>query len=840
MCYTSIRAVLIVMIVSILGLSCNNKGSKSDNENNPAAVSIDHWPLLSGTAAPDHALEKKISDLLAKMDLNRKIGQMVQVNIGNCTYEDIKKYHIGSVLNGGGSYPHGDKNARVKDWVAVADSFWLASMDDSVVHLPIIWGTDAVHGHNNVKGATIFPHNIGLGAANDPKLIKKIGEITAKEVAVTGLDWTFAPVIAVARDDRWGRTYESYSEYPDIVTRYAKEIIKGLQGNFDEEHICATAKHFLGDGGTTYGIDRGDNRSTEQELIALHSQGYITAIKAGVQTIMVSYSSWNGKAMHEHAFLITEVLKKRWGFDGLVISDWNGIGQVEGCTNSDCPRAVNAGIDMFMVPFETDWKAFIQNVKEQVTRGEVPISRIDDAVTRILRVKARAGLFEKPQPSKRKLANKEKLLGSAEHRQVAREAVRKSLVLLKNKNSILPLSRTSRILIAGKSANCIQNQCGGWSVTWQGTDNTNQDFPKGTSVLEAVKKIVKNVTFDETGRSAKKGKYDIAIVVIGETPYAEYSGDIKGALTLEHARTCPEDLKVLDSIKNSGIPIVTIFISGRPLYVNKEINRSDAFIAAWLPGTEADGITDVIFKNEKGAVNHDFSGKLSFSWPCSPCQTSINKDDAEYNQVFPYGFGLTYAGPSAMHDTLPEDTSEGYGCNGERVVVLNHRNALDLLSGKNNTLVIADPSNWKGIMVNDSAALPNISLSYANDKEGKQKSAIRCVCSGMSYFGSRRVPEDLSGYYMAGYEIVFDIKVNRAPEKDIKISITCGFPCKADLDITKKVLALKPHAWHEMRLPLTSFARADYLHIDCPFMFQTSGKVDVTLADIRWEAMTAD
>jgi beta-glucosidase len=827
------------MVVCMLGSCSSNKGSESSNGKNSAPCSVDRWPSGVNSIPKDPAIENKISAILSRMDLDRKIGQMVQVSIEQCTYDDIKKYHIGSVLNGGGSYPHGNKGALAKEWVACADSFWLASMDDSVVQIPVMWGTDAVHGHNNKRGATIFPHNIGLGAANDPELIKRIGEITAREVAATGLDWTFAPVVAVVRDDRWGRTYESYSENPEIVRIYAEKTVQGLQGNLDEEHIIATAKHYLGDGGTVYGIDRGDNRSTEQQMIDLHAPGYIAAIKAGVQTIMVSYSSWNGEAMHGHRYLLTEVLKDRLGFDGLIVSDWNGIGEVSGCSNSDCPKAINAGIDMFMIPFETDWKAFIAGVKKQVASGDVPLSRIDDAVARILRVKFRAGLFEKPQPSKRKLANKEALLGSAEHRQVAREAVRKSLVLLKNKNSILPLSRTSGILVAGKSADCIANQCGGWSGTWQGTDNTNKDFPGATSVVEAVKKVAANVTFDVTGKTAEKEKYDVAIVVIGETPYAEYNGDIKGALTLEHAGNCPLDIAVLDNIKKSGIPIVTLFISGRPLQVNRELNSSNAFVVAWLPGTEADGIADVLFKNENGEVMYDFSGRLSFSWPRNACQSSLNKGDANYDPLFPYGFGLTYKENCTLPDTLPVMGNKGYGCTGKSITPITDLKAIAFFTGKNDTSAkprIGDPSNWAGVPGGNGAKVPNLAVSFAANKEGSRSSAVRLKCTGMCYWGLMCGQKDLSGHYMANYSVVFDVNVHRRPEKNVAISVICGYPCKASHEITSELHAVALNEWHEIRIPLSSFAKADFFNIDCPFMFETGGKVDVTLANIRWEA----
>jgi beta-glucosidase len=771
---------------------CVINGSGGAGELKDKHCSIDRWPSGIYGVKKDPDIEKKIASMLAKMDLDRKIGQMLQVSIEQCTYDDIKKYHIGSILNGGGSYPHRNKEATVAQWVSCADSFWLSSMADSAVQIPVMWGTDAVHGHNNTRGATIFPHNIGLGAAHDPELIRRIGRITAREVAVTGLDWTFAPVVAAVRDDRWGRTYESWSEKPDIVRQYATSMVQGLQGNFDDEHVIATAKHFIGDGGTFQGIDRGDNRSTEQELIALHAQGYGAALEAGVQTIMVSYSSWNGEAMHGHRYLLTNVLKKRLGFDGIVISDWNGIGEVAGCTNSSCPKAINAGIDMFMIPFAADWKAFIAAVKKQVADGEVPLSRIDDAVARILRVKYRTGLFSKPRPSKRTLANRDTVLGSAGHRRVAREAVRKSLVLLKNKGTILPLSRTARILVAGKSADCIQNQCGGWTCTWQGTDNTNKDFPGATSVVGAIRKIAPNTTFDETGTSADKGKYDVAIVAIGETPYAEYNGDIKGALTLEHALSHPEDIKVLERIKKSGIPTVTLFFSGRPLCVNRELNRSDAFVAAWLPGTEADGIADVLFKNEKGAVNCDFSGKLSFSWPRGACQAPINEGDADYRPLFPYGFGLTYAMKSTVPDTLPESASKGYGCTGISIAPVKHRKPFVFFTGTNDTAAkpwIGDPSNWKGVPGGYGAHLPNISVSCMNLREEGRNNAVHLVYNDMAYWGVRHEPKDMTDLYMAGYAIAFDVKVHRKPEKKVVISVVCGFPCKASCDITGELQA---------------------------------------------------
>ena len=417
------------------------------------------------------------------MTLEQKVGQMVQADIRSVTPDDVRKFRLGSVLNGGGAFPGENKHASVADWVALADGFYDASMDtaNGGLAIPIMWGTDAVHGHNNVIGATLFPHNIGLGAAHDPDLMERIGAATAREVAVTGLDWTFAPLVAVVRDDRWGRTYESYSEDPEIVRAYAERMVRGLQGTpgsktfLDTSHVLATAKHFIGDGGTADGVDRGDNLSSEADLLKIHAPGYIAAMNAGVQTIMASYNSWQGFKMHGLRYLLTDVLKQRMGFDGIVVSDWDGVDEVQGCSKDKCAQAINAGIDMVMVP--TDWKNFIGNTLDQVRAEKIPLSRIDDAVTRILRVKFRAGLFEKGKPSSRPLANKRELLGAPEHRELARQAVRESLVLLKNERGLLPLRRNSRVAVLGDGADNIPKQTGGWTVSWQGTGNSNADFP---------------------------------------------------------------------------------------------------------------------------------------------------------------------------------------------------------------------------------------------------------------------------------------------------------------------------------------------------------------------------
>src|ERR1700730_9534321 len=426
----------------------------------------------SGNVHRDPRIEARISELLRKLTLEQKVAQMVQADIRYVTPEDVKKYRLGAVLNGGGAFPGDDKHAALADWIALADRFYDASMDTSAgaPAIPVIWGTDAVHGHNNVYGATLFPHNVGLGAAHDPQLIERIGEATAGEVAATGIDWTFAPTLAVVRDDRWGRAYEGYSQQPDIVRTYAGRMVQGLQGTagtpafLDASHIVATAKHFIGDGGTNQGIDRGDNRASEGEHPSLYGQGYVAAVRAGVQTVMVSYNSWQGIKMHGQHHLITDVLKGSMGFDGLVVSDWDAIDEVQSCSKDRCAQAINAGVDLFMVPER--WRAFIQNTVAQVRNGDLPQTRIDDAVSRILRVKLRAGLFEKGRPSSRPLAGKSTLLGAPEHRAIAREAVRKSLVLLKNEANLLPLRPQLKVLISGDGADNIGKQSGGWTLTW--------------------------------------------------------------------------------------------------------------------------------------------------------------------------------------------------------------------------------------------------------------------------------------------------------------------------------------------------------------------------------------
>jgi beta-glucosidase len=497
----------------------------------------------------------------------------------------------------------------------------------------------------------------------DPELMRRIAEVTAIETAAIGIPWTFAPVAAVVRDDRWGRSYEGYSEDPEIVRSYAVEVVLGLQGapgndgHLDESRVLATPKHFLGDGGTQDGIDQGDTATDERELYRLHGQAYTAALDAGALTVMASYSSWNGLKMHGNQYLLTDILKERMDFAGFVVGDWDGHSQVPGCSRESCAAAINAGVDLVMVPRR--WKDFYRNTLRQAQKGRIPMARIDDAVRRILRVKFEAGLFDRGKPSTWQYAGRSEEVGSAGHRAVARQAVRKSLVLLKNNGGLLPLDRDLDVLVAGDGANDLTRQSGGWSLTWQGTENNNDDFPGATTIYEGIREAVSmaggSARLSTDGSFAEKP--DVAIVVWGEPPYAECRGDLAH---LNYDALYPQSLEVLEKLDAEGIPVVSVFLSGRPLWVNPHLNASDAFVAAWLPGTEGGGVADVLFRTASGDINHDFEGRLSYSWPKRADQYTLNVGDADYDPLFAYGYGLSYADKVRMAADLPTGLGDGH------------------------------------------------------------------------------------------------------------------------------------------------------------------------------------
>lgn len=593
--------------------------------------------------ALDDAMERRIAGIVAGMSLEQKVGQMTQPDIRNITAAEVAQYHIGSVLNGGGAWPNNNKAAPVSEWAEQAVAYTQAQVvTDGGVVIPVIWGTDAVHGHNNVRGATLFPHNIGLGAANDPDLIRRIGRATAQQVRATGITWVFAPTVAVGENRRWGRTYESYSSDPALVSRYATAMVEGLQGDLQGgDDVVATAKHFLGDGGTFNGVDQGENRATANHMSSVHGAGYYAALDAGVETVMATYNSWNdpdqaqgyGK-LHGSREVLTGVLRDRMAFDGLLVSDWNGIEQVAGCRKDWCPQAVNAGIDLIMVP--EDWKAFIANTVEDVNQGRISMARIDEAVTRILRTKIRTGLFDEPASDSRFNGRQDAI----DFDDLAREAVRKSVVLLKNENNALPLRAGARVLVVGASADSLSNQSGGWSLTWQGTENTNEQFGGGSTVLGALRQTLgtENVVFSVDGAGVDPSQFAAVVAVLGETPYAEYNGDVRFPAPVQHSALHPADLAALRAVSGKGAPVVTVLYSGRPTYANDLINLSDAFIAGFLPGTEGGaGLVDLMTGGR-----HDFTGRLSFVWPGSACSTG---EGAGQVVQFERGYGLSYRQP---------------------------------------------------------------------------------------------------------------------------------------------------------------------------------------------------
>jgi len=792
------------------------------------------WPKLDIEVKSDSAVEKKVSDILSTMTLEQKIAQMIQPEIRNITVEDMRKYGFGSYLNGGGAFPNNDKHATPEDWVALAEKLYQASVDDSLdgSSIPTMWGTDAVHGHNNVIGATLFPHNIGLGAANNPDLVEKIAHITAKEVMATGIDWVFAPTVAVVRDDRWGRTYESYSEDPAIVREYAASVVKGLQGAADkdflsDQRVISTVKHFVGDGGTVGGDDQGNNVASEQDLFDIHAQGYVGGLTAGAQSVMASFNSWNGDKLHGHKYLLTDVLKDQMGFDGFVVGDWNGHGQVKGCNNEDCAQAINAGLDIFMVP--NDWKVLYDNTLAQVKDGTIAMSRIDDAVRRILRVKVRAGLFDKPSPANRPLSGDRSLIGKAEHREIAAQAVRESLVLLKNKNKTLPLSAGKRILVAGDGADNIGKQSGGWSITWQGTNNTNEDFPGGTSIYDGIKQHAESAGGDAilSVDGSFEEKPDVAIVVFGEEPYAEGHGDRE---TLIYQHGSKKDLALLEKLKSQGIPVVSVFISGRPMWINAELNASDAFVAAWLPGSEGAAVADVLFGKQ------DFKGKLSFSWPSEP-QQIVNKGDETYEPLLPYGFGLTFDAENVLSDTL----------NTEIKVSTDSNTPMEILNGAvQSPWVLWLYSGDDSLTVNASTHTVG-ALTYRTVDKEVQEDARKITFDGSEFAAMRFASksffrEDLSAQLLTEGALSFNVSRHSDITQPVTVGMNCegegdaAGSCSTQIDISEQLKAIPADTWTNVSIDLQCFVDEgiDFTGLVVPFELGSAGKASLSVADIQF------
>lgn len=803
----------------------------------PAEDAVAHpelWPVPHHPVADDPAMEARIERLLSAMSIEDKVGQLIQVDIANIEPEDLLAYKLGSVLNGGTSGPYGDDKAPAADWLRLADEFYEASMtrDDGRPRVPVIWGTDAVHGNNNVPGATLFPHNIGLGATRDPDLVQRIGHATAIETSAAGQDWTFAPTVAVAQDDRWGRTYESYSEDPQVVRVMAAAMVEGLQGKAGTDqflapgYVVSSTKHFLADGGTD-GRDQGDAAISERELIDIHFAGYEGAIEAGTQIIMASFSSWNGVKMTANRSLLTGVLKERAGFDGFVVSDWNAHGQLPGCTNESCPSAIEAGLDMFMYS-GAQWKELYANTLAQARSGEISAARLDDAVRRILRVKLRSGLFEAGKPSSRPLAGQFELIGAADHRALAREAVRKSLVLLKN-DGVLPLDPHGTVLVAGTAADSIPQAAGGWSITWQGTDVTNADFPNGESIWEGIRQAVSaaggTAVYSPDGIYADKPA--AAIVVFGETPYAEMLGDRPD---LEFSPQDKSHLELLSKLKADGIPAVAVFLSGRPMWVNAELNASDAFVAAFLPGTEGGGVADVLFRRPDGSVAHDFHGRLAFSWPRRPDQFKLNAGDPGYDPLFPYGYGLSYAAPGTvgvLNEVRPRGSAMVSGP----------------IFGRGRL-----PDGWKltlhgvpqmpsVVIEGSSGALMANLFSVKGVDRRTQEDSRAFVWDGRIPAEARieTAPIDLSDAVQAGESLILEFRVDTPPAGAVEFGMISGNVKRVTVPITAAVEDAAAGRWTSVAVPLRCFFSAglDPVRVTAPFVLASDKALAMTISDVR-------
>ncbi|MBB3859610.1 beta-glucosidase [Novosphingobium hassiacum] len=759
------------------------------------------WPAArSPSAFSTSRDEARISAIMAKMTLEQKVGQLIQADISAITPEDLAKYPLGSILAGGNSGPYGDERADGAKWAKLVAAFHAASRN-SGAGIPVLFGVDAVHGHSNLPGSTIFPHNIGLGAARDPALIQRIGAATAAEIAGTGIDWTFAPTLAVPQDLRWGRSYEGYAADPALVSAYGKAMVRGLQGTLvagkplGAQNVAATAKHFLADGGTAEGKDQGDARISERELIATHAMGYPAAIDAGALTVMASFSTWNGAKHHGNKSLLTGVLKERMGFAGLVVGDWNGHGQIPGCTVTDCPAAINAGLDLFMAP--ESWKPLFANTLREAREGVIPAARIDDAVRRILRVKLKLGMLD-AKPVER---GNPAMVGAPAHLAIAREAVAKSLVLLKNEGGVLPLRPGAKVLITGHGADNMAMQAGGWTITWQGTDTTSADFPKGQTIGQAIASQViaagGQATLSTEGTSANKP--DVAVVVLGERPYAEFQGDLPDIAF----RTTREDDALIARLKAQGTRIVTVFLSGRPMFASKLINQSDAFVAAWLPGSQGIGVADVLVAQANGKPLRDFTGKLPFAWP----------DDAHspvLKPAFPTGYGLSYAKPASVA-RLNEDP----------------RMELAESASAENYFVRGNvPAPWH-LGIDGAITSRAVDLSAQED-------ARQFTWNADGSLSIEGTPVDLMRQLNGGFALLLDWRIDRAVAGPIKVSFG-----EATLDIGDLVRAAPSGSPVQTRIPLTCFkdAGANFTAVGAPLRIAAPVGFTATLRNVNIEGV---
>lgn len=829
--YRSCRALLVPLALALPLMAAADAAPAG-----AGAIHPEQWPQVTAAIPYDAALEKKIQDLLDVLSVEEKVGQVVQGDIGSVTPEDVRKYRLGSVLAGGNSDPGGKYNATPAAWLALADAFYTASMDTANGRhaIPVIFGIDAVHGQSNIVGATVFPHNIGLGATRNPDLMRRIGAVTAAETRVTGMEWAFAPTVAVPQDDRWGRTYEGFSESPAIVASFAGPIVEGLQGKvgtpefLDQRHVIVSVKHFLGDGGTHNGKDQGDTQVDEAVLRDVHGAGYPPAIAAGAQSVMASYNSFNGTKMHGNKALLTDVLKGRMHFDGFVVGDWNGHGQVPGCTNEDCVPSFLAGVDVLMTP--DSWKGHYNSLLAAARSGAVPPARLDDAVRRVLRVKFRLGMFTAGKPSERVLGGKFDELGAPAHREIARQAVRESLVLLKNNARTLPLDPKRRLLVAGDGADNLSKQTGGWTLSWQGTGTVRADYPNAESIWEGLREQVEAAggTAEISVDGRYKVKPDAAIVVFGEDAYAEFQGDLPNLLYRPGDDT---DLELLKRLKADGIPVVAVFLSGRPLWVNREINAADAFVAAWLPGSEGGGVADVLLQTPAGAVAHDFKGKLGFSWPKDAMQVANNAGQPGYSPQFALGYGLTYADAKNLA-SLPEKSGVSGVQSMPGVYFARGKTAPGL------GLYLQGPTQGERTKAGTlPAALPDASLAAVAVDHKAQEDAIRLTWSGKSPARALLVsdkPMDLLRETNGDVMLMLTLRPDATHTGPVSLGVGCTQQCSGTQVIDKGLDALTIGTWSTIGIPLKCLqaAGADVANLGMPLILETAGAWQVSISRV--------
>lgn len=793
--------------------------------------------IALNACSPADKTEQRALEILSQMTLEEKVGQVIQGDISTVTPEDAMNYNLGSVLNGGNSAPGGGKTASWREWVDAADDYWRASTDrsDGGLGIPLLWGTDAVHGHNNLQMAVIFPHNSALGATGDADLLRRIGTVTAREVKATALDWVFAPTLAVATDDRWGRAYESYSEDQELVSELGAAILQGLQGKprsnqfLDQNHVVATAKHFVGDGGTQYGIDKGDTLGSLENIKNLHAFPYRAAIKNNVQTVMASFSSVNGEKMHGSKALLTDVLRGEMGFDGFVIGDWNGHAEIPGCTATNCPDSLLAGVDMYMAP--DSWKGLYNSLLAQVKDGAIPMARLDEAVTRILTVKVRAGLFEAGLPSSRPGVKRSEL-GSAQNQAIGREAVRKSLVLLKNNNLLLPFNPASEVAVVGHAANSMSQQTGGWTLSWQGDNNANSEFETGQTILAGLEEKVSaaggKITYAKTVGDLI-GEPDIVIYVFGEKPYAEFKGDMSDLVFEFDDGQALEDLT---SLKKRGLPTVAVFLTGRPLWVNPHINRADAFVVGWLPGTQGAGIADVLAADQNGNPVYNFEGRLSFSWPSDGSGQPIAAE-SESGVQFPFGYGLNYQSQAAEMALLSEDAGVDAPNGAFTGKIVTQGAAQAPFS-----MFLGDSSNWKTPAEDFlSASLGKVLTSKGIDYRA-QEDARQLTWQGngrglLSLQTQRQT--DLSALgRVSELSLSLHYRLDERPSEQVLWAVGCGDNCGAKLNITQQLARSPLGKWQKLEVPLSCFTKAGLnpRSVNAPLLLETNGSLQLSLTQL--------